>query len=194
MLIAKGAEAEVHKEGTVIVKRRVKKSYRHPKLDEFLRKTRARREAKLLDKLKIPAPRLLKQDEKNSEMTMTYIPGEKVRDILDGNLMICGEIGENIALLHNQGIIHGDLTTSNMIYGGKIYLIDFGLSFYSDKYEDKAVDLHLLRQALDSKHCMVAKKAFSLVMDGYKRRSDAYQKIKQKLAVVESRGRNKGKY
>ena len=42
--------------------------------------------------------------------------------------------------------------TNDMIYDKKIYLIDFGLSLYSNKPEDKAVDLHLLKQALESKH------------------------------------------
>ncbi|MCM2324860.1 MAG: Kae1-associated serine/threonine protein kinase [Candidatus Woesearchaeota archaeon] len=194
MLIAKGAEAEVHKEGMSIVKKRIRKSYRHPRLDDFLRKTRTRREARLLEKLSIPAPKLMRLDEKSYEITMTLIVGEKVRDVLDKDIGICEEIGENVALMHNQGIIHGDLTTSNMIYDKRLYLIDFGLSFYSDKFEDKAVDLHLLKQALYSKHCKVAKKAFSLVMKGYEHKSVTYQKIKQKLAVVEGRGRNKGKF
>jgi len=55
--------------------------------------------------------------------------------------------------LHDANIIHGDLTTSNMILkDGKLFLIDFGLGFYSDKVEHKAVDLFLLKQALESKH------------------------------------------
>ena len=149
-LIAKGAEAELFLDGKIIVKNRIAKSYRIKDLDIFLRKSRTKREAKILSKLNIAAPELIKVSD--SSIEMSYVEGEKVRDILDKNLSICKEIGQKIAKLHNQGIIHGDLTTSNMIYNNEVYIIDFGLSFFSHKIEDKAVDLHLLRQALESKH------------------------------------------
>lgn len=194
MIISRGAEAEIHLKGDNIIKKRVKKSYRLKALDDSLRKSRTRRESKILEKLPddIPAPGLISHND--TEITMQHLKGEKVRDILDKNLKICKDIGEKIAILHNNGIIHGDLTTSNMIYDKKIYLVDFGLSYFSDKTEDKAVDLHLLRQALESKHYKVFKEAFDLVLTGYKSKSKDYKLVMDRLEKVENRGRNKAKY
>jgi len=196
--ISSGAEAEIYLDSDEdkIIKKRVKKSYRLPELDVSLRKTRTRREAKILQKLpkEILSPKLIKSDDKDMVIEMQHIKGKKVRDMLEENIDICIEIGEKIALIHNAGIIHGDLTTSNMIFNeGHIYFIDFGLSFFSEKVEDKAVDLHLLRQALESKHHTFFKEAFENILKGYKKRSKDYKNIINRFDKVESRGRNKGK-
>ncbi|AJF61697.1 TPA: Kae1-associated serine/threonine protein kinase [Candidatus Woesearchaeota archaeon] len=195
-LISKGAEADIYLDKDKIVKKRPEKRYRIKELDETLRKSRAKREAKIL--LKLPknvfAPELLKLDEKSMSIEMSHIEGKKARDVLDRNLKLCMQIGEKIALMHNEGIIHGDLTTSNMIVKEKdVYIIDFGLSFFSDKAEDKAVDLHLLRQALESRHYRVFEKAFGLVLQGYRKKAKNYREVLQRLEKVEMRGRNKGK-
>ncbi len=194
-LIGKGAEAELYLDKDKVIKKRISKRYRIKELDVPLRKSRTRREAKIIQKLpkEIPAPALLKMDDKNMEIEMSFIKGKKVRDVLDTNIKICREIGSKIALMHNSGIIHGDLTTSNMIYDKKVYFIDFGLSFFSEKVEDKAVDLHLLRQALESKHYKVYEKAFKLVLEGYKANVRNYKQIMKRFQQVELRGRNKGK-
>ncbi len=194
-LIGKGAEAELYQDKDKVIKKRISKGYRIKELDNTLRKSRTRREAKVLQKLpkEIPAPELIHMDDKNMDIDMTYVKGEKVRDILDNNLSICKEIGEKIAIMHNAGIIHGDLTTSNMIFNNKVYFIDFGLSYFSEKIEDKAVDLHLMRQALESKHYKVYEKAFEQVLKGYKFKSNNFKAIIERLEKVEARGRNKGK-
>lgn len=194
-LIGKGAEAELYLDKNKVIKKRISKRYRIKELDIPLRKFRTRREAKVIKKLpkEIPAPELLKMDDKNMNIEMSLIKGDKVRDMLDKKLNICKDIGEKIAIMHNFGIIHGDLTTSNMIFNKEVYFIDFGLSFFSQKIEDKAVDLHLLRQALESKHYKVFDKAFKLVLKGYKRESENYEDIRHRLEKVEARGRNKGK-
>ena len=194
-LIGKGAEAELYQDKDKVIKKRISKGYRIKELDNTLRKSRTRREAKVLQKLpkEIPAPELIHMDDKNMDIDMTYVKGEKVRDILDNNLSICKEIGEKIAIMHNAGIIHGDLTTSNMIFNNKVYFIDFGLSYFSEKIEDKAVDLHLMRQALESKHYKVYEKAFEQVLKGYKFKSNNFKAIIVRLEKVEARGRNKGK-
>ena len=194
-LIGKGAEAELYQDKDKVIKKRISKGYRIKELDNTLRKSRTRREAKVLQKLpkEIPAPELIHMDDKNMDIDMTYVKGEKVRDILDNNLSICKEIGEKIAIMHNAGIIHGDLTTSNMIFNNKVYFIDFGLSYFSEKIEDKAGDLHLMRQALESKHYKVYEKAFEQVLKGYKFKSNNFKAIIERLEKVEARGRNKGK-
>ena len=102
---------------------------------------------------------------------MEYISGEKLSDNLESldYKSISKLIAENISKMHNQGIIHGDLTTSNMILSkGKLYFIDFGLSHIDEKLEHKAVDLHLLKQALESKHYKNFDSSFKAVLDSYK--------------------------
>jgi Kae1-associated kinase Bud32 len=93
-----------------------------------------------------------------------------------------------------NSIIHDDLTTSNMIVvSGKVHIIDFGLSFFSERVEDKAVDIHLLRQALESKHQEIWKEAYDAFIDSYKKNYPEYPKVLERLDVVEMRGRYKQK-
>jgi TP53 regulating kinase-like protein len=196
-LISRGAEAEICRDGDKVVKSRVKKTYRISEIDDSLRRSRAKREAKVLEKLPkgILHPRLLRLDEKDASIEMEFIDGDKVRDILDNDIVLCIEIGRIIARMHNAGIIHGDLTTSNMMLKDrKIYMIDFGLSYFSDKLEDRAVDLHLLKQALESRHYRIFERAFGMVLDGYKEEATDYSKVLSKYTQVESRGRNKAKF
>ena len=108
----------------------------------------------------------------------------------------CNEIGEYIAILHNNGIIHGDLTTSNMILNNKnneICFIDFGLSFFSQKVEDRAVDLHLLKEALESKHYQFWEKAFKAVMQEYSKSAKDAEFTLKRLEAIEKRGRYRAK-
>ncbi|MBW2981452.1 Kae1-associated serine/threonine protein kinase [Candidatus Woesearchaeota archaeon] len=197
-ILDKGAEATILLDGTAIVKDRVKKNYRLPEIDEKLRKARTRREAKVLDKLKaidFPAPRLMDMCDKAMQLRMDMIQGNKIRDILYRDpVALSEEIGKKIGILHQNDIIHGDLTTSNMILEKEIKFIDFGLSFFSTKVEDKAVDLHLLRQALESKHHQIWEKCFEAALKGYKQGYPQYKEVISRLEKVESRGRNKGKF
>jgi len=193
MIIGKGAEATISKNKNKVIKERTKKNYRHPLLDEKLRKLRTRSESKILKKLTkvIPVPEIIEVDEKNKVIAMSYIEGKKLSDNLE-NLdyeKICKEIGESIAKLHDLGIIHGDLTTSNLIYNKKVYFIDFGLSFHSERIEDKAVDLHLIKQALEAKHPQIFEKAFETIIKSYNPKDK--KNILERLKKVESRGRYK---
>jgi TP53 regulating kinase-like protein len=198
-LIATGAEAEILQDGNSIVKKRIKKSYRLPEIDIKLRKFRTRREAKLiedLNRINFPSPKLLELSEKNNEIKMEFLKGKLLKNILNKNncAKLCKELGEKIGALHKNNIIHGDLTTSNMIYfKNKIYFIDFGLSFYSAKIEDKAVDLHLCKQALQSKHSKIWEKCFKAVMQGYNKVNTDSKLIYDRLNIVEQRGRYKKK-
>lgn len=200
-IISIGAEAILEQQGDKLVKKRVKKGYRYPELDEKLRKLRTRKEAKLLEKAAkiISVPAVTKVDDKAKEIFLDFIDGRKLSEALDSfNLAkakkFCLQIGNSAAKLHDAGIIHGDLTTSNMILSqGKIFFIDFGLGFESSKTEDKAVDLHLLRQAFESKHYEKWQDYFSSAIEGYKISKNADAVLKQ-LEKVESRGRYKGKH
>ena len=191
--IARGAEAVIYKIDDLIIKRRVKKNYRISEIDESLTKFRTRREAKIIKKIPVPAPKLISVDETTNEIHMSYVPGVKFRDCFD--VHYCERIGEHLALMHNNNIIHGDLTTSNMILNdGEIFFIDFGLSIISQKIEDKSVDIHLLKQAIESKHHLDYENAIKSFLIGYKKVSVNFDEILIRLKEVESRGRNKGKF
>ncbi|MCU0642005.1 MAG: Kae1-associated serine/threonine protein kinase [archaeon] len=194
-IIGTGAEAVLIHKGTHLIKDRIKKSYRLPILDERLRRQRTKKESRLLEKASklIPVPKIIKTDEKE-KIEMEYIDGKKLSehlDTLNNAEKICRTIGEQIAKLHDADIIHGDLTTSNMILkDDKVYFIDFGLGFESKKAEDKAVDLHLIKQALEAKHFNHFEKFFSQVLEGYKI-SKHHSLVLARLKAVEKRGRYK---
>lgn len=190
--IARGAEAVIYLDKNKIIKHRIPKSYRIKEIDENLRKKRIRSEAKILEKITIPHPKLISFDEKKATIEMEFINGDKLRDVFD--IKHTKKIGEYVAKMHNEGIVHGDLTTSNMIeYKNEIYFIDFGLSFFSNRFEDKAVDLHLLKEALESKHYKIADKAFKQILTIYKKHSKDSKEILERLKLVEERGRHKHK-
>jgi len=193
-----GAEAIVLKRGNELIKRRIKKAYRIYKIDEKIRKLRTRSEAKLIEKVSkiIKTPVIKKVDEKNKEIFLDFIEGKKISEKLEEFSLkkqkeICKKIGETTARIHDRNIIHGDLTTSNMILkNNEIYFIDFGLGFISNKIEDKAVDLHLLRQALEAKHFNNWRELFEEVCKGYEVSKNSKAVI-ERLKSVEKRGRYK---
>ena len=205
-IIQKGAEANIIKRRNTIEKRnwiikdRVKKGYRIPELDMKIRWKRTKSEAKLLEKaskvINCPTPFLQPLIKNSSKLKMPFIDGKKLSDYLDKFPLkkqkeVCKLIGESTAKLHDADIIHGDLTTSNMILkDNKIYFIDFGLGFISHKFEDKAVDLHLLKQALEAKHFKNWEILFKEVLKGYSKFKDS-KIVLERLNKVEKRGRYK---
>lgn len=199
-IIQQGAEAVILLSNNNIIKRRLKKSYRLPELDEKIRKARTKREFTLLEKASklIPIPKIIKLNP-SYEIDMEFIDGKKLSESLDSlpnKIEICKIIGKQIATLHDNDIIHGDLTTSNMLYSkkeNKLYFIDFGLGFTSKKVEDKAVDLHLIKEALESKHFNISHEAFQAILDGYNSSKNCKQ-VLERLKKVESRGRYKPQY
>ncbi|MFA5173985.1 MAG: KEOPS complex kinase/ATPase Bud32 [Candidatus Pacearchaeota archaeon] len=196
--LSKGAEAVISLEDNKIIKNRIKKSYRISSLDEKLRKSRTKSEAKIIEKLKdiVPVPKIIQTDNKE-QIIMEHIEGKKLSEHLEklNWKNLCIQIAENISKMHNQNIIHSDLTTSNMIFNPKnnlLYFIDFGLAFHSQRIEDKAVDLHLLKQALDAKHFSIAEKAFEIILKNYN--TNQSKEIIQRIKTIESRGRYKDKH
>jgi TP53 regulating kinase-like protein len=202
--IQQGAEAiiSLFEDNKIITKSRIPKSYRLPYLDKKIRKLRTRRESKILEKASkiIPVPKLISSSEKNTEIKMQYIKGKKLSkslDSLNNKFKIIETLGIQIAKLHNSGIIHGDLTTSNLILedsSKKLFFIDFGLSYHSDKIEDKAVDLHLIKQALEAKHPKNHKEYFKSIIKGYKLKNKNSKEVLERLKKVELRGRYKQQY
>jgi Kae1-associated kinase Bud32 len=191
MKTEKGAEAEVEIREEQVVKRRPEKKYRHPELDKKIREERTETEEKLITEARkygVSVPEAEKKD--NSTIELEKIDGEKLKEVVEEKPEILEELGENIALLHSTDIIHGDLTTSNAIVGEKVYLIDFGLSFRSQRTEDKAVDIHLLKQVLESSHPEAADDAWENFLKGYRDYEDS-EKVLEQLEEVEQRGRYK---
>ena len=232
-LIAQGAEAKIILSNKTIIKDRISKSYRISELDKRIRKSRTKAEAKLLNKaskiVNIPIPII--EDKKNFQIKMHYIDGQRLSDNLDKfplekQKTLCKEIGREIAKLHDAHIIHGDLTTSNLILmnykkvvnkkrgsnknvhnvalinnkkllgggggegGSIIFFIDFGLGYISSKFEDKAVDIHLFKQALEAKHFRHWEILFKEFQKGYETSKNS-KIVFERLKAVEKRGRYK---
>ncbi len=193
-ILSRGAEAILLKKDGKVVKRRVKKGYRIRKLDLHLRRFRTKREEKILRKARevgVPTPKVLSASK--YELVMEFIEGYLLKDILDGmkreeRKRVMREIGRSVRKLHDANIIHGDLTTSNMILKDKVYFIDFGLGFFSTRLEDKAVDLFLFKKALESKHHRVWEECFKEVLKAY-----GDQRVIERLKEIEKRGRYRKK-
>jgi TP53 regulating kinase-like protein len=221
-ILSSGAEAVIYLENNKITKDRISKRYRLEELDKKIIKQRTKAETKILKKageiINVPLPEDQKEIDK---IIMPFIDGLKLSDNLDSfeekeQEKIMVELGKTVAKLHKENIIHGDLTTSNMIYvkekseindsssgragntghlgdgGGKIFIIDFGLGYFNGKYEDKGVDLHLLKQALEAKHFKNWKTLFKEFEVGYLSiEPKEGQKVIDKLKAIEKRGRYK---
>ena len=199
-LIAKGAESNIVKSSYLgmdaVLKNRISKNYRIPEIDNKIRKARTKLEAKLLSDVKkagVVTPILYDVDLHDKTILMEEIKGDLVKDIINEDLAY--EIGENIAKFHNLNIIHGDITSSNMMVNdeNQLVFIDFGLGRYSDLFEDKAVDLLVLKKSLQSIDYNTAIKIFDKVLEGY---ADEYnddslnrEQIIKKINEIESRGR-----
>src|SRR3989344_1335683 len=215
--IQQGAEAKIFKIDNWIIKDRIKKSYRHPNLDSQIRKRRTKSETKLLEKaskiINCPTPT---HTANIYQIPMPFIEGKKLSENLNNFALekqkeICKEIGNSVAKLHKENIIHGDLTTSNMILveahqshplgkaqqessqmgKDKIYFIDFGLGYISSKTEDKAVDLHLLKHALEAKHFQNNEILIKEIFDSYEKilGKTESEKIFKRMTAIEKRGR-----
>jgi Kae1-associated kinase Bud32 len=198
-IIAQGAEAIIEVKGSNILKKRIKKSYRIPQLDEKLRKLRTRQESRLLEKaaLVTNVPKLIGVNEEAKTITLEYLKGQRLSRHLDkmkNRQKVAKQIGTALAQLHDNNIIHGDPTTSNMIYyKNKVYMIDFGLGFQSTRLEDRAVDVHLLKEALEAKHPKSYALCIKAIMVGYRSSPKAKMVLKH-LEKVERRGRYKEQY
>jgi TP53 regulating kinase-like protein len=205
VLIKKGAEASLYLEEwhsrKVIMKRRLPKRYRIPELDVMIRSQRTMHEPHIIHKAKeagVPTPTIFMVDVADANIVMEFVEGKQVKEALDNGskeerLNLCRLIGRLIGRLHKHGIIHGDLTTSNMILTpyGKVVFVDFGLSERSIELEPKGVDLHLMKRTLHSTHYKHAKESFKAVMEGYAESvgNEEAKKVTAKIREIEKRGR-----
>jgi len=206
-MVEKGAEANIYSgrwmDEDVIIKKRIPKTYRIEEIDGYLRKMRTKGESKLLGEAKrcgVKTPIIYDIDKNESEIIMEKIIGTPVKEIFE-DLKYNGtsdiiknlskKIGENIAKLHNCRIIHGDLTSSNMIINNEnLYFIDFGLGMISDLIEDKGVDLLVFKKAISGIHHNIADECFKSVLLGYQD-AKSYDAVVVKVREIEGRGRYK---
>jgi TP53 regulating kinase-like protein len=205
VLIKKGAEASLYLEEwhnrKVIMKRRLPKKYRVSKLDEQIRSYRTIHEPQIIHRAKeagVPTPTIFMVDIAEATIIMEFINGKQVKQVLgdfssEERRRLCCLIGNLIGRLHNRGIIHGDLTTSNMILTphGRVVFVDFGLSEHSIELETRGVDLHLMKRAFQSTHHKYAEESFDMVMEGYAeaRGNEAAKNVLEKIKEIEKRGR-----
>jgi Kae1-associated kinase Bud32 len=201
-MLYKGAEAEIclgeYMGDEVVKKNRIKKSYRIKNIDERLISFRTREEAKLMTEARlhgVSVPIIYDVDQEKGVITMEYLRGKRIKDILNNlsekeRIGVCKKIGESIACLHNNDLIHGDITTSNMILlDDRVHFIDFGLGEKNSEIEAKGVDLHVLMEALESTHSRYAN-CFDYVLESYKKelKEDSIPVIK-KIEEIVKRGR-----
>ena len=195
--IAKGAEAVLYLVDGRLVKERAEKKYRIRELDDRLRRLRTQREAKLLENAKnagVTVPNIYKTDMRGYKIFMEYVKGASLKDVLEKAsdeeaLGIAGKIGLMIARMHDAGIVHNDLTTSNMLLSNaEVFFIDFGLGATSSRIEDKAMDLVVLKRSLSVAHTAKFKLIWSGILESYKGVKHL-QEIISRVNVIEKRVR-----
>jgi Kae1-associated kinase Bud32 len=200
VLLKRGAEAELRRTTYLgreaVEKARVPKAYRLPPLDEELRRARIRREATLIGEARaagVSVPMLYDIDLVAHTLVMEFVDGPTAKAVLDRGgkeaAATCRRIGEAVARLHRADIVHGDLTTSNMILrGGRLVLIDLSLGEKTSSLEGKGVDLRLLKEALTSAHAR-GPEHFEAVVRAYRRGYPRAAEVLAKLKEIEERGR-----
>jgi len=203
-LVGLGAEAALFRASWAgmdsMIKYRYPKPYRDPDLDLALRARRTALEGKLLVEARISGvavPAVLFVDAQGSLLVTDYLPGPKLRDVLEAmdpgiRAEVFRTLGSFVGRLHHRGIVHGDLTTSNVIMvEGRPFVIDFGLGSFSNELEEFGVDVHLMLRALESTHPSVAGELYEEFMRGYEAVRGAAQAraVRGKVAEIRRRGR-----
>ena len=204
-MISQGAEGRVFAvqflNRPAIVKQRFKKTYRHPVLDAKLTRSRLTSEARAImraRKLGVPTPTIYHVDTQQSAIYMERVHGRPLKELIregmtEEDMRRIGEdVGRHVAAMHDGGLIHGDLTTSNILVredDGRVVIIDFGLAHNSIIPEDKGVDLYVLERAVTV--TAAAAKLFEGVMSAYKTSSSQWSASFNKFAEVRMRGRKR---
>jgi TP53 regulating kinase-like protein len=199
-LLKKGAEADLYQtkwqNSKAILKIRKIKNYRNSLLDLKIRKQRTIKECQMISFVKsfgIPTPLIYFVNLKTTSIMMQEIPGTPVHDLPESKIVeVSKDIGKLVGTLHKNGVMHGDLTTSNFIlFKNTVFVIDFGLSQNTIKSEDHAVDLRLIKEILNSAHAKIMLPSWKNFLHGYKSvvGNAYYAKITKLVSDIESRGR-----
>ena len=200
-LIYRGAEAELWLSDwyglPTIIKRRVPRDFLIPQLDWRIRKLRTRREVRMLEfakKLGIHVPAVYFVNLEKTEIFLEYIEGERLCDIIQSgryNAEVIRAFGKEVGILHSNGILHGDLTTANVLVCKKIpVIIDFGLSDKGKDAEDFGTEYHLFNRAVETAHPRLAKKIMEDFTEGYKEGNpDKWEEVIKRAEDIRKRGR-----
>ena len=196
----RGAEANV---GPAVLlgrpavrKSRAAKTYRHPALDEALRASRTRAEARLAAQARRAGVRTpLVYAVEGADLVLERLPGRQLKEVLESSPgdapALLRAVGGAAARLHARNLTHGDLTTSNVLVSdGGVALLDFGLAQLNAEDEDKGADLHVLREALEATHGRLPG-AFAQVLEGYRAAGGA-EAVERKVEEIVRRGRYRG--
>ncbi len=186
-MLSEGAEAKVFETdifgNSAVAKCRYAKTYRIAELDEALRKTRTKKEARAMHRASeagVRTPGILGLGK--FTIYMEKVEGRMLKDI-PGQEADYGEIGRMLARMHNANVVHGDFTPANIVVGASgISVIDFGLSDISDSIEDKAIDLFLMKRA-------VSREQYGRMEKEYARECRQAKLTITRLAEIEKRGR-----
>jgi TP53 regulating kinase and related kinases len=213
-IVKQGAEAKLYigefNGNSCLVKERFVKNYRLPELDKTLTKSRIKAEQKTIKRCEdagIRVPKLFNVDFNERKVFMEYFESaitakefiieiQKEPATSDEKLKeICRRIGDIVGKLHANNIIHGDLTTSNILVEKtendyELILIDFGLSCYSASHEDKGVDLYVLERALLSTHSTLPQ-LFEDILESYKPTNPSSTETVKRFEEVRARGRKR---
>ncbi len=185
----------------VVVKKRIRKKYRHSDLDAQIRRARTIGEASLMHEAKVAgakAPSILGIDLDENLIVMTFVDGDLARDSLDEmprseSAGLFEELGNQVGHLHLGGVVHGDLTTSNLVITrmGVPFILDFGMAYRSLEAEDRGVDLHLLQRSIATSHATDPLYCIKAVSRGYKRVAgeEMASSTFRKAAEIARRGR-----
>jgi N6-L-threonylcarbamoyladenine synthase/protein kinase Bud32 len=184
--VIRGAEARVSFDGDRVIKHRQPRSYRHPALDERLRRRRTRREARLTSKARrvgVPTPLVRDVDPAGTRLVLQRVGERDLREAPTEERI--RTVARLLARLHGAGIVHGDPTVRN-VRVDPVVLIDFGLGYESGHPEDHAMDLHVFAGSLegttDGADLLVA-----AAVEAYREAGDA--RVLDRLAEIEGRGR-----
>lgn len=203
-LIYRGAEADVYIGPwcgrKAIYKFRKKLPYRLDVLDRTIRNQRTIHEAEMIHRVKqagVASPYLYFVDPTDSILVMEFVNGDRMKDLVSSvpparSVPLFLELGRMVAMLHSNGIMHGDLTTSNvMVVGDRLVMIDFGLSITTTRLEDQAVDLRLIKETLTGAHSDLAREALETLFEGYKQvvGERRLRDVTWQLRDIERRGR-----
>jgi TP53 regulating kinase-like protein len=203
-LLVKGAEADIYEtewyEEPAISKIRVSKSYRLQSIDQHIRKTRTYHEALQLHRAKaagVLTPFIYLVDGKNFEIIMEKVEGSRFKELLGKEERVdesmLEDLGISLRKLHEASIIHGDPTPSNYFLSpnSEIVFLDFGLSYVSQRTEDMADDLHLLKTVLTAEFAKRGPFYFKKILEGYGQscKENKMKAIENQIKSIERRGR-----
>jgi Kae1-associated kinase Bud32 len=206
--LSRGAESTLYKVNfmghNAILKYRNKKLYRIEELDKKIRRKRTYTETNLLfeaSKHGLNVPKVLYSNIKENTIIIEYIKGNLFREMLIHKILneieireISRKIGEMIGTLHNIDIVHGDLTTANIIVSKKNgvlepYLIDFGLGETKKDNEAKAEDIDIFYRVLDSTHPKEKDIIFGSFIDSYTKNIEDSSDIIRRFKRIRRMGR-----